>query len=827
MDSSFADLFPTDVVMAVQQIINKTEISGEYVSSWENIQQALLAAKLADYRQVPPDEVGVHKDNRGSFGISGADSQHHGEDILDVGFSWKKASDATAFEVPPPSTAETEANTKFNNLMVDLSNSLIPPLTFLKLLSVGGSFTNTFLRQVKGGVQAASEKLADPNGMLNIDHICIDRPALRDAIEKGLIWFTMHWACPQVWPQLPDLVQNALNTEARGQQTEVEVMMAMSGKAVLELSEGKKVDWKKLEEQCRRSLPTCSAWLKEIAKYVEKSNRELIAELSNFQKVIAASKAAGKKSQCTKQMGGEFIAKVADMKWGKGLDKFPYVQNGCLKAMLLSPNWKVKDGFYTMLKLTDIQLLQSTKLLPLVKEAEELMSNTRKLVSTYRIAHKVVLPLGVLDARCILFMVGRIDDLGKGKEFESLSDIAQAFVDDMNQDAGSKFPHPFSSISSPPATGGASAPAPMAQDSCEQMKDLKYQAAKAGFVLGALIAIKKRADGNEGGAATNNADEEKEKEKAKIFYRITELNKDEAVATEVHFLSNVKLGVVKATYEKVLTEWKVLIDQKLTVPLPEYNYNTCSPMQSTSWALDAKRAAATLAVRDHYGANKLTKELDAKLQIFDRPIMVYAISPFKKGELKLVAASTKITNKFKDDGHSMGFSLGDVDGNGEHLFLVNQYKAPSKDDPWVCPFWLIRHPSKHDAEEACKKVINMKLEWDKITVSTAPDAMYTVHVPYFINVKPIKANEALPTQNTTQLLILKQIYDTTQTANIAGAHVLNRRCEEAAAKRRDGGSTRQAGPEVSTRLHVVGLLQQVQGCMCASCICMLCGTAAC
>ena len=92
----------------------------------------------------------------------------------------------------------------------------------------------------------------------------------------------------------------------------------------------------------------------------------------------------------------------------------------------------------------------------------------------------------------------------------------------------------------------------------------------------------------------------------------------------------------------------------------------------------------------------------------------------------------------------MGFSLGNVDGNGEHLFLVSQYKAPSKDDRWVCPFWLIRHPKPNDAEEAANNMINMKLEWDKITVSTAPDAMYTVHVPYFINVKPIKANEALP-----------------------------------------------------------------------------------
>ncbi len=71
--------------------------------------------------------------------MSGPDAHHHGSQILQAGFSWKKASDATAVEFPPAPlhiqpTAENEKYSK-------LSNGLIPPLSQLKLLSLGGVHT--------------------------------------------------------------------------------------------------------------------------------------------------------------------------------------------------------------------------------------------------------------------------------------------------------------------------------------------------------------------------------------------------------------------------------------------------------------------------------------------------------------------------------------------------------------------------------------------------------------------------------------------------------------------------------------------------------------
>ncbi len=103
--------------------------------------EALLAAGIAWYDDALPDHVGISVWNRSKCGVMGADVHAHGDEILDVGFSWLKAADATAFECPPePWCAEAvTANTD----IVEFSAGLIPPLAHLRLLSIGGGHTPT------------------------------------------------------------------------------------------------------------------------------------------------------------------------------------------------------------------------------------------------------------------------------------------------------------------------------------------------------------------------------------------------------------------------------------------------------------------------------------------------------------------------------------------------------------------------------------------------------------------------------------------------------------------------------------------------------------
>ena len=137
---------------------------------------------------------------------------------------------------PPPLDAEPKA---FNIHMCDQSQGLIPPLSVLTALSVGGSHTNTFCRQVQGGMRAAVDGLQKTaDGKLDASTMKSNRPAFAEAVDHGLRWFRMHWACPYVWPGLTSLIQSALNTVSHSQQGEVEMMLFIHAEWLSDIARG-------------------------------------------------------------------------------------------------------------------------------------------------------------------------------------------------------------------------------------------------------------------------------------------------------------------------------------------------------------------------------------------------------------------------------------------------------------------------------------------------------------------------------------------------------------------------------------------------------------
>ena len=189
-------LFTDALVAKVRSIIDEANRSGARVAAWEAVQQCLLENKVAWYNQIPPELCGVHPGNRSKLGVGGSEAHHHGAQILQAGFSWQKAADAAAVECPPPPYDE-EARTS-NEAFVALSDGLIPPLEQLKLLSIGSGHTNTFLRAVKAGCRSAVPKLANAAGKLDLEALSVGRASFRDAVEKGLRWFVLHWQVPMV-----------------------------------------------------------------------------------------------------------------------------------------------------------------------------------------------------------------------------------------------------------------------------------------------------------------------------------------------------------------------------------------------------------------------------------------------------------------------------------------------------------------------------------------------------------------------------------------------------------------------------------------------------
>ena len=142
---SCPELYAKALVEQVQSLLNDAEVTGCKVAAWDQVQELLLGAALAWRARYPPNFVGVHYENRSKHGVVAADAHKHGEQIVIVGFSFRKAADATAVEHDENDIIQVT----FNRSLVQLSDNMIPELTQLKIVSIGASHTNVFLRALR------------------------------------------------------------------------------------------------------------------------------------------------------------------------------------------------------------------------------------------------------------------------------------------------------------------------------------------------------------------------------------------------------------------------------------------------------------------------------------------------------------------------------------------------------------------------------------------------------------------------------------------------------------------------------------------------------
>jgi hypothetical protein len=429
------ELYPPQLVRQVQELIDEAFKSGQYVSEWEVIQKKLLEAHLASYQQVPPEYCGIHWSNRSKFGLGAGDAQHHGNRVLTVGFSWKRASDATALESPPSGTKFCNMAKNANDTMQAASDGLLPELVSMKVLSLGSSHTNSFLRMVKAKSRSLIARLADDNGKFNVETCSyMQSPAFKAAVEKGLEWFLMHWASCFVWPLLADLVCSALNTTAKGNQTEVELMLWLHNRYVELIRAKQQINWVDLERQAIRTLPACSPWINAISKYVQKYcgglEGTLLEELSAFQKTFGCKpKVAGSNDDVlpTAHIGGEFLTKLVALNFGPK-DTFPYVCNAAIKCLLRSPQYKIQDGLYKLIQTSDLNKLVAKDMRSAVAAADQLMADSRKLCNDVSLSSVCKTKVtGMLDCRCFMFLVNRQGVLDS-KSFNGINDIAEELM---------------------------------------------------------------------------------------------------------------------------------------------------------------------------------------------------------------------------------------------------------------------------------------------------------------------------------------------------------------------------------------------------------------
>ena len=691
-------LFGGEIVKAVERHIALGEKKGERTTHWEAIQTLMLDSGIARSGvQIPPELVGVSAQNRSRLGVGASESQHHGREVLTDGFSFKKAADATCVESPPPPHNATAI--EFNQKLEERSQGLIPPLLELKYESVGGSHTNTFCRQVKAGVRSVVPTLADENGKLNMERLTIGRPPFLDACTRGMKWFQMHWATPFVWPGLLPFVQNALNTDARTGQGEVEMMLYMHQQRAQAIESGLEPNMDIIVANARSSLPGCSPYMHTIAKYVERMDSgvgkegcsELLAELNMFMKTFACAADGPLRS-----LGGEFIGKVNSLEWGASM-KCPRVLNACLMTNLASS--KVSDGICKLLLPNNLGVLTNKSNRAIVANTERCMEDARKLADKLGAPDAMkILHVGKLDTRCILFLCKKGKE-AEGRVFESIDEISDTFVADLS-----------ASLHVSIDTRPSSAAAPPKGETVDQLKDPKHLAAKKGFVKGACVVRKLKQHG------------------LFIIEDVTPTN----VVLKLHEGETTE----SVEYSTLLEGWKTYarkISQEVSCDAA-----SCSPTKSMDWAMTAIKGAIAIAVRESLEQHE--GPAFAKVSVFENPTQVRARVDIAKGELKLVAASARVDKK----GSILSCCIGQFAmPSGQHdLYIAPQVALPETRDgdvnayPWVSHFWMVQ---QHDTLKDC----NMELHWEERSI-----AKYVVYVPILVNKRGVKAGEVLKRPRT-------------------------------------------------------------------------------
>ena len=649
-------------------------------TAWEDIFDVLVAAGLAWQAIVPPSWVGVHPRNRSGAGFGGSESQVHGGECLRAGFSFKKAADATAFQTPP--TPWDHEAVEFNDKQCTMSGGLVPKLDKLDLISVGTTHTNTFLRQVRARVKSVVPELADETGCLNLDVLGRNRPKFVQAVNEGLKWNIIHWAAPFVWPSLPDLIQKALNTDARGQQGEVEIMLSMHEDMDRMLATAGTVDWSKIESNAKASLPPCSSYMGAVATYVRLnsggSSGELLRDLMHFQKSFACAT-----NGPLRVLGGEFITRVATLSFGPS-EKYPLFKNGLLKANLQTNI--VVDGLCKLISPTLVSKLTSKKCKPLVEECEVLMSQVRELCSKLAIEdYARTRCVGKLDIRCVGFVLGKGVEI-ENRIFKDIPHIAQAFMDDIKELTGITTVLDQGNARSADDTDNDATDGHDTEiiehnmpESVAQMKDLAFQSKKLGFVKGVFVICKQ-----------NESD----------IYEIVSVGTSSMFLTEcTHRDSPCKLDV---NFKNIIENWQIY---KKKVPV-QVDLRKAMPVEFKEWQWEVLKSGCFIAMSSVATANSACND-DVQVWLF--PTCVRAARDIPKGKLVLAPVSMTIARTSVQKGSFQMVAAGD---NSAYMLPFSSFK---EDKPFTSPYWHVQ-----SSEE--KKQINMDVKWVQVpSTGSTPD----------------------------------------------------------------------------------------------------------
>ena len=553
-------------------------------------------------------------------------------------------------------------------------------------------------------------------------YLVIGRPAFGDALTTGLNWHVWHWQCPFIWPDLADFSQGALNAVVHGEQSEIEVMLALWKTAsALERANGPsyKVEWKAVEEKVCQTMPSCAAWVSALSAYVAHNaggaDGKLIRGLSSFAKAFATS---GKGR--TRMLGSVFLTKLALLQFGAG-QEFPHNKHACVACQLQSPPHKIVDGLCQLLSSQSLSELARKDRRPAIVETERLLTESRRLCESLGMSDSdFVKVIGRFDVRIILFLTKKGREMGPKYEFKSMDEVVKAFLKEASAAVGHPVGFSGQKSGGEAADKGASdhsaaaqAPEPSSSmESVEQMQSPVFQSKKRGYTPGAFV-VEKAAD-------------------EASLYKIEQYIGNAIMISEQHMGRTIATKTISVN--TLLESWR-LHKGTVTEFLRKYDFeaNQCSPLASPSWKYAGAVSAVTLALQHVYA---MLNVMNADIELLVHPNIARVKSNWGPGELMLAPATSKVDRKEVGGAIPVGrFDLGDK--SPQQLYIVPQFIAPVNNkgedvkSPWVCAFY-------HTPGVSSDSKANLQLKCMEVVVMA-----HKVRVPILVNAKALQAGTEL------------------------------------------------------------------------------------
>ena len=161
---------------------------------------------------VPAKNMGIHPQNRGGKKMVAFKMQTKGKKVYCVGFNLKLCGPdrAIAFEENPHTSHCQQHTAKVceNNLYFAKPHAV-------RGGSVGCSHLNQFIAAVDAEVKTFFPEKLSEQGSDTISKTLVSKKNddMTNTLEKGLTWTMIKWQVEEAYPQLPDIIQRALNVE--------------------------------------------------------------------------------------------------------------------------------------------------------------------------------------------------------------------------------------------------------------------------------------------------------------------------------------------------------------------------------------------------------------------------------------------------------------------------------------------------------------------------------------------------------------------------------------------------------------------------------------